>query len=67
MSDQLQAVALDVQDHMDAILKHFKDGAKITVMVRFPGAPTQDFVMTGDDITEAAVALTDRAKRGSDL
>jgi len=54
VTDLLQRVAEDVQDHMDAILKNFKLDAKITVLVRFPGKPTADFCMTGDDLPAVA-------------
>ncbi|ANM12090.1 hypothetical protein [Rhizobium sp. N324] len=54
MTDLLQRVAENVQEHMDAILKNFKPDAKITVLVRFPDKPTADFCMTGDDLDAVA-------------
>lgn len=48
-----------VADHMDAILRQFKSGAKITVLVRRPEKPdgTQDFILTNDTIDDAIAAL----------
>lgn len=48
-----------VAGHMDDILKCFKAGAKITVLVRTPDKPTADFMMTDDDPAEA-IALIQR-------
>lgn len=48
-----------VGGHMDDILSHFKPGAKITVIVRRPGLPEQDFMITDDDPLEA-IALINR-------
>ncbi|MDQ0135719.1 hypothetical protein J2T08_003640 [Neorhizobium galegae] len=61
MNALLQMGAEDVQEHMDAILAHFKPGAKITVLVRHPGMPTADFCMTSDDLDEVA-AMVQRRK-----
>ena len=53
MSDLNLAFAkANVGDHMDAILRNFREGAKITVTVRFPDKPTQDFMMSSDDPAE---------------
>ena len=56
----------DVQDavgaHMDAIRKRFKPGVKLTVMVRSPGFPDRDFVMTDDEIPELVLMLSRRAE-----
>lgn len=46
---------------MDDMLAHFKPGAKITVIVRRPGKPEADFLMTSDDLPEVA-ELIDRRK-----
>lgn len=51
-----------VSRHMDAILDVFLPGAKITVMVRRPGEPTQDFMLTDDVIPEIRALLERRAE-----
>lgn len=44
----------DVHRHADAIVRHWKPGAKITVIIRLPGDDTgrMDFITTTDDIDE---------------
>ncbi len=49
-----------VSYHMDEILGCFKPGRKITVAVRSPGKPDQDFVMTSDDLDEVIAMLARR-------
>jgi hypothetical protein len=48
-----------VSDHMDAILKCFKPGALITVVVRHPDKPdgSKNMVLTNDTIDGAIEAL----------
>lgn len=53
-------------DCMDKIVKCFKSGAKITVLVRAPGFPDRDFVMTDDDPAEAIEMLKRRQASGPD-
>lgn len=55
----VQAVAEQVAEHMDRILRHFQPGAKITVLVRSPEAPTgdRDFVLSNDQLDLAISAL----------
>ncbi|AMS41218.1 hypothetical protein AA2016_2290 [Aminobacter aminovorans] len=66
MADQpspvIQGVAEIVADHMDAILRCFKPGAKITVLVRHPDTPDgrKDFVLSDDDLALAVVAIQQR-------
>jgi hypothetical protein len=60
----VQDVSEQVADHMSAILAFFKSGARITVLVRTPGMPTADFVLTSDDLPEAIAALTRRHEGG---
>lgn len=64
----VQDVAEIVADHMDAILRRFKPGRKITVLVRNPDDPTgkEDFVLTNDLIDEATAALL-RRKHGNGI
>lgn len=52
MSARLDLVRNDVAGAMNAILRNFREGAKITVTVRLPDKPTQDFMMTSDDPAE---------------
>ncbi len=55
----VQQISEIVADHMDAILKLFKPGAKITVLVRSPAHPdgSRDFVLANDTIDAAISAL----------
>lgn len=39
---------------MDQILSCFKDGCKITVLVRCPGKPKADFCLTNDELPDVA-------------
>lgn len=66
MTERLKIVAENVQDCMDEILSNFKPGALITVLVRRPGDPEQDFCMTSDDLTEVAIMVT-RSQSRPDL
>lgn len=60
----LHLVQDDVAHHMDSILKNFKDGAKITVIVRIPWDAEADFMMTNDTIDEIREVLARREKAG---
>ncbi len=53
-----------VSDKMDEIKKCFKPGAKIAVLVRSPGFPARDFLMTDDNIPELIAMLERRAIEG---
>lgn len=61
-NQNVQNVSEIVADHMDAILKCFKPGAKIMVLVRRPEHPdgSHDFILTNDTIDEAITALQTR-------
>lgn len=59
MSDKLHQAAAEVSSHMDQILRLFKPGRKITVIVRTPGNGEADFLMTDDDLDEV-VGLVQR-------
>lgn len=50
-----------VADCMDQILTNFKDGANITVLVRYPEKPNADFCLTDDDLDEV-IAMIQRRK-----
>lgn len=55
-----------VADCMDDILSQFRPGAKITVLIRRPGDPDQDFCMTSDDLAEVAAMIQRRKDAGYD-
>lgn len=56
----IQDVESRVSHHMDDIAAYFKPGRLITVIVRSPGKPNQDFLMTSDDLDEVAALLERR-------
>lgn len=60
----LEQAKANVADHMDAILKNFVPGAKIAVLVRRPGEPTRDFMLTDDDPDEL-ISMIQRRKAES--
>lgn len=60
MTDLLQQATSRVQDSMDEILRNFKSGAKITVLVRAPDKATADFCMSDDNLWEVAAMLQRR-------
>jgi hypothetical protein len=62
---RLQEVQAEVADRMDEIKSLFKAGAKITVLVRHPGKPEQDFLMTDDHLDEVVAAANRRKVAGS--
>jgi hypothetical protein len=49
-----------ISGHMDEILGLFKPGAKITVIVRFPGLPDRDLIMSDDELEEVIAACRRR-------
>ena len=56
----LQEVTDEASFHLNKILKCFKLGAKITVIVRRPENDECDFILTDDDVSEAIKALERR-------
>lgn len=50
-----------VADRMDEIHTYFKAGVKVTVIVRAPGFPDCDFMMTADEIPDLRALLDRRA------
>lgn len=48
----LAAVGQAVGECMNEIARHFKRDAKVTVVVRRPGHPQQDFIMSDDELDE---------------
>lgn len=59
-SEAVLSVAASIAGLMDEIQNHFKHGSKITVVVRFPGMPDRDFIMSSDDFDEVIAALNRR-------
>jgi len=59
----LQQAQEHVADHLDQIKTAFKPDAKVTVIVRSPGNPERDFVMTDDDWSEIKLAVERGEKR----
>ncbi|RWP88328.1 MAG: hypothetical protein EOR12_16575 [Mesorhizobium sp.] len=62
----LDEVSDKVAGHMDEILKCFKAGAKITVLVRAPDKATGDFCLSDDDLGEVAKMVERRRLAGPD-
>lgn len=62
----VQAVSERVANHMDAILKEFKSGSKITVIVRQADDPDgrRDFVLSNDTLDGGIAVL--RRRKGPD-
>lgn len=48
---------------MNIIASMFKEGAKLTLLVRTPGNDEADFCLTNDDLDEA-ISVIERRKRG---
>ncbi len=61
MSNLLLQVKQQCEEHLAAIADLFKAGAKITLLVRHPGKPDQDFLLTIDDLDEVD-AMIERSK-----
>lgn len=62
MTDDLVWVRESVAADMEDIQRRFKPGAKIAVLVRSPGFPDHDFIMTDDRFDELILML----QRGKD-
>ena len=62
---RLREVQGEVAEHMEQIQRLFKEGAKITVLVRQPDKPEQDFLLTDDDLAEVGAMLERCSKRGA--
>jgi len=59
VSEKLRKAYALVGESMNEIISVFNPGVKITVLVRRPGFPEQDFLMTDDDLSEA-ISLINR-------
>ena len=55
-----------VADRMEQIVSRFKPGVKITVLVRTPGHPDRDFMMTDDTEGEIIAMVERRQAAGAD-
>lgn len=68
MSDKLENLNNQVINALESTRSLFKDqfGVRLTYFARHPGRPELDVVITDDDLDEAAKALQQRAKRGSE-
>jgi hypothetical protein len=66
MSIELENLENVTASAMGEILECFKDGAKITILVRRPEHEdgSQDFLMTNDDLTKAVSAMEMRLTQG---
>jgi hypothetical protein len=62
LSPKMERVRAHIAMHLDGMLEAFKPGVKITVLVRTPGLPDRDFVMTDDTTDEAIDMLRRRAE-----
>lgn len=60
---RVQSAAEGVGQLMDEIKAYFAPESRITVVVRSPGYEDRDFVLTDDDLTEAAAAIERRRTR----
>jgi len=63
----LARVKDEVAGHMDQILALWKPARKITVIVRSPGVPDQDFMMTNDEMPEVRELIRRRELGEVDL
>lgn len=59
-SQAVKKLADVAAEYLSGILSHFKDGAKITLLVRTPDKPdgSQDLILTTDTLDDAITALT---------
>jgi hypothetical protein len=66
MTIDLVRVRDNVAAAMEDIVRMFKPGVKITVLVRAPGFPDRDFMMTDDQPDEVMAMLERRKAAGAD-
>lgn len=65
--NSLRAVEASCSDALNAIAGLFKPGVRITLLVRTPGEPDRDFLMTSEaDLSEAAAMIERRRAAGAD-
>jgi hypothetical protein len=56
----LHEVQMECNYHLEKIAKCFNPGVKLTLIARLPGNDRADFVLSGDDLEEAAGVLERR-------
>lgn len=59
--DKLAHVREQVAVHLDEIATYFSGTPKLTICVRHPGQPEQDFLLTSDTLDEV-ILLLERSK-----
>lgn len=59
-ADQLQRVGEICNRNLNEIAQYFKSEVKLTLVVRTPGEPSRDFILTVDDLDEVAAACKRR-------
>lgn len=57
----VESVGHAIADHLADIESYFKPGAKLTLLVRHPGFPERDLIVTNDDFDEL-IAMVRRRK-----
>ncbi len=62
---RVEMACAEVQRHMREIKALFVEDARITVLVRLPGDPDADIVVTADSMDEVIKALQHRAAQES--
>ena len=50
-------VGQKIQEHMNKIKSMFKSGAEVTVLIRMPDKPEQDFLITNDNLDDIISAI----------
>jgi hypothetical protein len=60
---QLEETAEYISGKMDDIKRQFRPDAKITVAVRIPNEPEQDFILTDDDLNEVIIMIERRQRK----
>lgn len=64
MSDKLRNAYERIGGLMNLIADVFHPGVKVTVLVRRPGKPGEDFMMSDDDPSEAMALIKRRVASG---
>lgn len=67
-SPLVELTAQRIGEHLNEIARYFKPGVQVTLMVRRPDEPTQDFVLTseGPDAADDLIAMIRRRWAGGD-
>lgn len=60
--DMLQRAGAECERHLNEMLGLFKPGVKLSLIMRMPGNPDCEFVMTTDDM-DALIETIQRRKR----